>query len=332
MNKNVSFRLLYYWVACASSLIFIAIALTNFFRPLLLMLGIPDRIGFQSETLGSGLFIMNPVPIFQEPDVPSLNQQLIDALPLVILACTGVMPLFFFHYWLLRRYEKQYSSALGCVERIIVLDLLTIGFSTWLIFNAQMFAATLLQFFPGHVFYLYYPLVSNQATSGSRVLAFGIPLILIVCERRRTQNQTLRSQQISSALLSFTQIILFVWATISVGGAIQETIQSFTFPYSPCYVEPEQCFGMLLLADWSTTTVGQAIVLLVGFMYFTFVIRKDRHTTLGTIRESFLVAIAIGFLIVNSGKWFLAMLYSSLDATPPFHSTIMVLSSWTDVC
>lgn len=285
---NVSRRI--YILAMIAVLWFvIALALANIFHPLLLSLGIPDLIVIDSSAA-------NPIFTPYIPD-PHAWQQIVMVLPWLL----GGVALLALHYWLWRYVERHDPTMRASLERIVSLDLMTIGFGAVVLIAATMAAAAWLLPIPGPTLRLYDQVVDHQAVPLAYALAFSVPLLAIAFERRRTAQLAPPTQRISWILLALPQIILFGQLIVIGGDALQGVMQAFALPAASCYTGHYLCIGPNIVT--STNTLGQALVTLGGFAASVWLTRRDTGTLIGVLRTAALLAMAVFFAVISLGIW-----------------------------
>ncbi len=147
----VSLRRVYLYSAIAGVLSAVALALVRVLHPLLWMLGVPDAIDW--SVLSSGQSVA--VPLFNAAGTPPPGQQLLAALPLLLVTLAVAVPWLALHYWLLRREERRDPAARGAALRVVLLDLMTIGFGAVVVYTAMQAAAAWLQAIPGPALLVY---------------------------------------------------------------------------------------------------------------------------------------------------------------------------------
>lgn len=296
----VSLRRVYLYLAIAGALSAVALALVRVLHPLLWILEVPDTIDWIAHSLGQ--FVA--VPLFNAAGTPPPRQQVLAAFPLLLVTLAVAVPWLALHYWLLRREERRDPAARGAALRVVLLDLMTIGFGAVVVSSATQAAAAWLQAIPGHTLLVYSQLVDTQASSLSYALAFAVPFLLTALERHRTRNPSVTAQRISWSLYVLPQVVLLVEVVEFAGGALQEVMQAFAQPASlaSCFTGRVACLhGGAIFT--TTNSLGQGLVVVAAFAGAVYLTRKDAGSTVGVIRSALLVGLAMFFTIMSLGLW-----------------------------
>jgi hypothetical protein len=297
-----SLRRVYLYLVLAGALSASAVALARVLHPLLWLVGIPDATRYVVTSSGEAV----ATPIFQGPGAPPPGQQVRDALPALLVALAVAAPLLALHYWLLRRDERRDPTARGAIERVILLDLATIGFGAVVVSAGVTAAASWLQAVPGAMLLVYNRdhVGNQQASPLAYALAFGMPLLVTALERRRTRNPSDIAQRLSWALFALPQAVLLFPVVLIGGGALQEVLQALALSaaYAPCVSGRVLCMGGPAMFT-TTNSLGQALVVLAAFAGAVLLTSKDSGTLVGVIRTALLVAVAMLLAVAFFGYW-----------------------------
>jgi hypothetical protein len=299
-----SIRRLYYAIVSAVALIFTSGVFQGFFHQVILRLGGRDVSANQPG-----------------PSAAELAAQLTQSLTLLIIAGVVVAPIGALHYWLLRREERTDPQAVQGMAREIVLDVLTIYFGSQVV---VALASTLEYLFADPA------TRSGFANALASVIAYGLVMVALVLERRRTTTLIPPAQVFSQIVFGLAQLSFIIATLITASIAVQSIVGASIKNLPVCSVNGPPVVHCAYVTYSVGSALSTALVALAGFVGFLWLTRRFIGSVIWQVFEVlFVVSATVTALVglVMGGTFALDL--SSHTPQVAFPDSLVVTSDLT---